>query len=418
MKGRLIITNLGKAYKTYSSEWQRFLSWFGFTVSIKSEKTVLQGVSFVVEPGQALAIIGLNGAGKSTLLKLITGTLRATSGSVQFDGKIAAILELGMGFNPDLSGRDNVALSAKLMGFSVEAIQSVMPEILSFSEIGEAFEDPVRTYSSGMQMRVAFAVATAFRPDILILDEALSVGDAYFQHKSFDRIRKFREQGTTLLFVSHSIADVRALCDRAILLSGGKVIKDGMPDEVADYYNALIALKENQTPNIQQSRDAEGWLTTRSGSSEAVIERLAITEAATDLPLKVIKVGQEVTLTALVSVHSPIEKLVLGFLIRDRSGQDIWGSNTEFFKQAITNAAPGTQWEVSYNFICSLGPGTYSISPALANSESHTSKNFDWIDNMLFFEVINLDFPQFIGVNHLVGTFKRLGPMDIANGRN
>ena len=222
----LSVQGLGKAFRSYRSEWHRFARWFGLSVKPREEHWVLRHVSFDIEPGEAIGIVGQNGAGKSTLLKMITGTLKPTEGQVQIHGRIAAILELGMGFNPELTGRQNVHHAAGLMGFTPEQIDAALPDIEAFAEIGDYFGEPVRTYSSGMQMRVAFAVATAWRPEILIVDEALSVGDSYFQHKSFDRIREFQEQGTTLLIVSHDRGAIQSLCDRAILLESGTVIKD------------------------------------------------------------------------------------------------------------------------------------------------------------------------------------------------
>lgn len=184
----LTVKNLGKAYRVYASEFQRIGRWFGISTKPKEEHWVLKHVNFSIHAGEAIGIVGQNGAGKSTLLKMITGTLQPTEGNVQVNGRIAAILELGMGFTPDLTGRQNVYHAAGLMGFNADRIDEVIKEIEAFAEIGTYFDEPVRTYSSGMQMRVAFAVATAIRPEILIVDEALSVGDSYFQHKSFDQI--------------------------------------------------------------------------------------------------------------------------------------------------------------------------------------------------------------------------------------
>ena len=246
MSGELHVQGLGKAYRQYGSELRRVLSWFSVPVTAQSEQWVLRDISFSVGPGEAVGIIGQNGAGKSTLLKLITGTARPTEGSVHLQGRIAAILELGMGFNPDLTGRQNAYHAAGLMGFSHDDIDRVIAEIENFAEIGDYFDQPTRTYSSGMQMRVAFAVATAIRPDLLIVDEALSVGDAYFQHKSFDRIREFQKQGTSLLLVSHDKGAIQSICNRAILLEKGRVLRDGPPEEVTDLYNALIAERENR----------------------------------------------------------------------------------------------------------------------------------------------------------------------------
>ena len=207
----MIVNELGKAYRTYKSEWHRFGRWMGIPCEPNEEHWVLRHLNFEIQPGEAVGIVGENGAGKSTLLKMITGTLQPTEGAIQVNGRIAAILELGMGFNPELSGRENVFHAAGLMGFTSQQIQDAMADIEAFAEIGEYFDQPVRTYSSGMQMRVAFAVATAYRPEILIVDEALSVGDAHFQHKSFNRIREFRKQGTSLLIVSHDKQAIQSL---------------------------------------------------------------------------------------------------------------------------------------------------------------------------------------------------------------
>ena len=198
------VVNVGKAYKTYPSQWARLAEWvIPNSKPRHTLKWVLRDINFSLQPGEALGIVGMNGAGKSTLLKILTGTTKATTGNLSTTGRVAALLELGMGFHPDFSGRQNVYMAGQLLGLSMEELNSLMPAIEAFAEIGEYMDQPLRTYSSGMQMRLAFSVATARRPDVLIVDEALSVGDSYFQHKSFDRIRQFRMEGTTLLIVSH-----------------------------------------------------------------------------------------------------------------------------------------------------------------------------------------------------------------------
>src|SRR6266511_1658302 len=232
MSGELHVENLGKSYRHWGSEWRRVASWFVPSIVPREEHWVLKDVSFSIRPSEAVGIVGQNGAGKSTLLKLITGTIRPTQGIVQLSGRVAAILELGMGFNPDLTGRQNVYHSAGLMGHSQADIERAMPEIEAFAEIGEYFDQPMRTYSSGMQMRVAFSVATAVRPEVLIVDEALAVGDTYFVHKCIQRIREFRDAGATLLIASHDPTAIQTLCDRAILVDGGRMVLDGNPQEV------------------------------------------------------------------------------------------------------------------------------------------------------------------------------------------
>lgn len=399
------ISVLGKAFRTYRSEWQRMLSWFGVPVRPAAEHWVLRGVSFSVASGEAIGIVGQNGAGKSTLLKLITGVLRATEGDIQINGRIAAILELGMGFNPEFTGRQNVIHAAGLMGFSREAIEQAMPEIEAFAEIDEYFDQPVRTYSSGMQMRVAFSVATAFKPEILIVDEALSVGDTYFQHKSFDRIRQFKEQGTALLFVTHGMGDVRTLCDRVILLDKGQLIRDGLPDEVVDYYNALIAEKENAKLNVEQRRQKNGWILTKSGTGEATLADFRLTDADTNQEVQLVRVGQRVVLTAIVSIHVDIPRLVLGYMLRDRLGHVVWGTNTWHTKQIVEDLRAGQAIEFKLSFTCTLGPGSYSFSPALVSTDTHLVNNYEWTDNALVFDVLNSDKSYFIGTSWLDTVF-------------
>ena len=255
--GSIRVSNLGKAYKQYPASWSRLAEWLlPFRKPDYKLKWVLQDISFHVDPGEAVGIIGINGAGKSTLLKLITGTAQPTTGKVAINGRVAAMLELGMGFHPDFTGRQNVFMAGQLIGLNQQEITELMPEIEAFAEIGDYLDQPVRVYSSGMQMRLAFSVATARRPDVLIVDEAMSVGDAYFQHKSFDRIREFRKQGTTLLIVSHDRGAIQSICDRAILLDAGRLAKEGAPEEIMDFYNAMLAERENRT--VRQDKLADG----------------------------------------------------------------------------------------------------------------------------------------------------------------
>jgi lipopolysaccharide transport system ATP-binding protein len=391
----LIIDNLGKAYRGYRSEWQRIASWFGLPVKPREEHWVLRHISFSIEPGEAIGIVGQNGAGKSTLLKMIAGTLQPSQGSVQVNGRIAAILELGMGFNPELTGRQNVYHAAGLMGFSAEQVNSAMSDIEAFAEVGEYFDEPVRTYSSGMQMRVAFSVATAFRPEVLIVDEALSVGDAYFQHKSIDRIRTFQEQGTTLLFVSHDPAAIKSLCNRAILLEGGTIIKDGAPEAVMDFYNALIAERENTRVEVRRIND--GIAQTLSGTYEASVQSVILQDAG-GAPIEFVKVGEVVTLRIAVLVSSAIPELVVGYQIKDRLGQTVFGTNTFFLDCKQTELRAGDLIEYAFRFPANIGMGSYSIAVALHTGETHLAHNYEWRDFALLFNVVNTSHPNFVGV--------------------
>ena len=389
------VKNVGKAFVHYRSELQRFAKWFGVPVKPKEEIWVLEGINFEIEPGEALGIIGHNGAGKSTLLKMITGTMQPTKGSIHVTGRIAAILELGMGFNPELSGRQNAVHASGLMGFSNAQISKALPQIEAFAEVGDFFDEPMRTYSSGMQMRVAFSVATAFRPEILIIDEALSVGDAYFQHKSFARIRQFQEEGTTLLIVSHDKSAIQSLCDRAILLEGGRIIKDGSPAEIFDFYNALIAEKENST--VEVTTLADGTTKTISGTGEAQIEEIALYNSKGQAA-EFIDVGEAVNLQVKVKVYEEIPSLVLGYAINDRLGQTCYGTNTWHTDQHL-HPKVGDEFLFNIHFDANLGVGSYAVSIALHDEATHLTENYAWLDLAVVFDIINVNKAQFQGTN-------------------
>jgi len=390
----LEVKNIGKAYRSYTSELWRILSWFGLRFQPISSVWTLKNISFSISSGEAVGIIGQNGAGKSTLLKIITGTLKPSTGSMVVRGKIAAILELGMGFHPDLTGRQNAYHAAGLMGYTHEQIVSVIEDIESFAEIGEYFGQPVRLYSSGMQVRVAFAVATAFRPEVLIIDEALSVGDAYFQHKSFDRIRQLQKEGTTLLLVSHDRAAIQSICNRVILLDQGTIIKDGEPEEVMDFYNALIADKENN--KIEQIAQKDGTTQTTSGTGEVVISKIELFNAKGE-PAEVIRVGEYVFIKFVIIVNTDVESLVLGCGIKDRLGQMMFGTNTFYTNQMIVDLKKGEVFEYTVSFAANLGVGSYSVHASLVEERDHIQKNYQWLDRAMTFSVVNVDKIEFVG---------------------
>lgn len=389
------VNHISKGYKQYRGRWNRLIEWFVPGSGTRhSTKWVLKDIDFQVASGEAVGIIGMNGAGKSTLLKLITGTAQQTSGSIEIYGNVAALLELGMGFHPDFTGRQNAIMSGQLMGYSLEEIMTHMADIEAFAEIGAAIDEPVRTYSSGMQVRLAFSVATAIRPDVLIVDEALSVGDAYFQHKSFARIREFREQGTTLLLVSHDKAAVQSICDRAILLNEGTVLKEGKPEEIMDYYNALIAKKGNET--VQQVTAEDGKVQTVSGTGEARVEEIYLINERERI-IETVGVGDLITLRVKVRSMKFIPRLVLGYMIKDSLGQVMYGTNTHFQQLPEYNVNPGELLVYDLKFAANLGPGSYSVATALVSSDNHLEDNYEWRDLALVFTVVNISKTNFIG---------------------
>ena len=389
------VVKLSKAYKTYPSQWARLAEWLiPKSKPRHSLKWVLQDISFHIKPGEALGVVGMNGAGKSTLLKILTGTTQATSGHLVTHGRVAALLELGMGFHPEFTGRQNIYMAGQLLGLSMEDLHRLIPSIEAFAEIGEYMDQPLRTYSSGMQMRLAFSVATAQRPDILIVDEALSVGDSYFQHKSFDRIRQFRQQGTTLLIVSHDRQAIQSVCDRAILLNKGKLVMEGLPEEVMDYYGAMMAEKEQHT--IRQERLDNGKVRTISGTGEAAIRSVALLDKH-GRATEVIEVGSRVTLEVHVDIKQDIPRLVLGFMIKDRMGQAIYGINTHRLKREIIDLSAGDTVIYRYTFPANIGKGHYSIALSLSRLDSHIDTNYEWRDFALVFHIINSTKPDFVG---------------------
>lgn len=390
----LVVRDIGKAYRQYRSEMQRVASWFGAPVKPAEERWVLRHVSFTLEEGECIGIIGHNGAGKSTLLKMIAGTLRPSEGEIHVNGEVSAILELGLGFNPEMTGRENAVHASGLMGRPGSEVAATIPGIAEFAELGDFFDRPLRTYSSGMQARLAFAVATAVRPRLLIIDEALSVGDAYFQHKSFARIREFREAGTSLLFVSHDRTAIQAICDRALLLDHGSLVKEGAPEEVIDYYNALLSERENATVRTQLT--ASGKVQTTSGTGEAVVDEIGLYDAQ-GRAIELVNVGQDVELRVRVGVRNAVPRLVLGYAIKDRLGQYVYGTNTHHTRQALENCSAGDSHVFRIKFPMNLGPGSYSVSTALVSTDTHLVNNYEWRELAIMFQVTNLDKPVFIG---------------------
>ena len=354
----------------------------------------LSDVSFHVRKGESVGIIGLNGSGKSTLLQIIAGTLEPTDGAVEVNGRVAALLELGSGFNPEFTGRENVILNATILGLRPAEIEARFPAIADFAEIGDFMDQPVKTYSSGMQVRLAYSVATAMVPDILIVDEALSVGDAYFQHKCFAQMRKFREQGTTLLFVSHDPGAVKSLCDRAVLLDAGVVVRDDTADTALDYYNAIIA-KQAAEHALRETEELTGRAATRFGTNTATIRTVELLDRGN--PVRAVRVGAPVVFRVRLKANEPLADLTVGILLRDRIGNDVFGTNTHHMGLRL-KAAAGQAMVVDFEApALNLGVGHYSVSVALHSGAAHAENNYDWWDRALVFQVVPGSQPSFIG---------------------
>jgi homopolymeric O-antigen transport system ATP-binding protein len=393
----IVVSDLGKSYRRYARPWHRLCEWAVVGRLVWHEAFwALRGLTFSVASGESVGIIGLNGAGKSTLLKILTGTTQPTEGHVQIEGRVAALLELGIGFHPDFSGRQNVMMAGQLMGLQVREIVALMPEIEAFAEIGEYIDQPIRTYSTGMGVRLAFSVATAARPEILIVDDTLSVGDVYFQHKCIRRIKEFQEAGTTILFVSHDPTAVKTLCSRALLLEAGRLIQDGPPDRVLDYYNAMIAKREaNQ--EILQTESAGGRVTTRSGTFEALIAEIDLLDAE-GRPARAFTVGDPARVRARVQFTAAVDAPTVGILIRDRLGNDVFGTNSFYVAPIAGVFEAGHEMTVDFDLHLNLGAGSYTLTAAVHSDATHLRNNYDWWDKVIGFQMVPGPEPLFIGL--------------------
>ena len=364
----------------------------------------LRDVSFEVEAGTTTGIIGPNGSGKSTLLQIITGTLDPTHGSVWYEGRIAALLELGAGFNLEFTGVENVFMNAALMGLSRAEAEALLPKIERFAEIGDFIHQPVKTYSSGMYVRLAFATAVSTDPQILIIDEALAVGDGLFQHRCLRRIKQMQESGTTILFVSHDLSAIRALCSNVILLNNGRVEAKGKPVDVLNRYLGLIMEREEAYgPDPPASSDGvsdntisefESTLaqkkptlryTYRHGDRSAEVLNGEVLTASRQCA-ELVETGDSLIARMHVRFHRDIVDPVFGFLIRNRHGISAYGINTHQLGLKFGKVNCGEIIEVSFPFDCWLGPDQYSVSFAV-HSEDIIS--YDWLDGVAFFRVIS-----------------------------
>lgn len=387
--------------------------------------TALRDINLHIGKGETVGILGRNGSGKSTLLQLICGTLSPDRGRIEVRGRIAALLELGAGFNPEFTGRENVYLGASLGGMSAREIAAKLPSIIAFAEIGDFIDRPVKTYSSGMYVRLAFAVAISADPDVLIVDEALSVGDEAFQRKCFARIEQMREGGATVLFVSHSASAITDLCDRAVLLDGGELLGEGKPKEVVAWYQRLLYASTDRTPALREmirqrlaraalASDSEPALSASASSEPPILEDQGVPaiEAHWDdglrasdaieyerrgvrihdirledlygKPVNVLVADRDYVYSFAVEVERDLVRTRFGMLIRTVTGIGLAGAATHPQGRGDERQA-GERLRVSFNFRCLLGPGVYFLNAgALAFLDGEETFVDRRIDAMMF----------------------------------
>lgn len=405
------VSQVGKIFRLYDRPQDRLLQHFTRR-TLYREFNALQNIDFELRRGETVGIIGRNGSGKSTLLQLICGTLSPTQGNITVQGRVAALLELGAGFNPEFTGRENVYLNASILGLTEPQIDARIDDILAFAEIGDFIDQPVKTYSSGMYVRLAFAVIAHVDADILIIDEALAVGDALFTQKCMRFLRKFRETGT-ILFVSHDSQAVTNLCQRAIWLRDGRIQQQGIAKDVCEAYLAWLFGGQSGTearPVQVAMAEATDWVDARQaqinnsplrndleifrfdpaqagfGQGGAVISDVFLSD--TQGQRLAWAIGGEISvLTVQVQVREPLDRPIIGFYVKDRLGQTLFGDNTYLsYMDAPQAATVGQTLTARFQFPMPLLPaGDYSIAVAVADGTQEDHRQHHWIHDALLF---------------------------------
>ena len=377
----VLVQNVSKRYRLYRRPSDRLRELIPGGAPLHRDFWALRDISFQVEKGEMLGLVGPNGCGKSTLLQIVSGILRPTSGRVVTRGRIAALLELGAGFNPEFSGRENVYLNGEIMGLSRAEIDKAMPAIEAFAEIGEFIERPVKEYSSGMYVRLAFSTAIHVDPEILIVDEALAVGDAVFANRCVRKFEELRERQVTVLFVSHDLGLVKQLSRRAILLLNGRIEAQGAPRDVINRYIGLVL--EKQGPGGRRETRLRSSFRHGDGASEIVsVAILNARGAGADS----VASGEPVTVRVRSRFHRPKSDPMVGILIRTRTGMDVYGTNTRIENATLGDFEAGDELEVDFRIECWLTPQQYTLTVATQNPDG---SSHDWLDDAIAFEVVD-----------------------------
>ncbi len=340
----------------------------------------LRDISFAVEAGETLGLIGPNGCGKSTLLQIVSGILQPTLGRVSTQGRIAALLELGAGFNPEFTGRENVCLNAEIMGLSRPQVAKAMPSIEAFAEIGDFIDRPVKEYSSGMYVRLAFSTAIHVEPEILIVDEALAVGDAVFSNRCIRKFEELRDRKVTVIFVSHDMGLVKRLADRAVFLLKGRVAAEGTPNDVVNRYIGLVLANQEAG---RSDGAAKGSFRHGSGASEILAVDILNDRGE---PVSSISGGEAITVRVRTRFRRALADPMVGILIRTRIGMEVYGTNTRIEGVRLGDFEPGQEVEVNFRFACWLTPQEYTLTVATQNPDG---TSHDWLDDALAFSVVD-----------------------------
>jgi ABC-type polysaccharide/polyol phosphate transport system ATPase subunit len=403
--------DVSKAYPIYHNPSARLKELACFNrVSFHRDFFALRDISFEIPAGQTFCVIGENGSGKSTLLQMVAGILHPTSGTAEMSGRVAALLELGSGFNPEFTGRDNVYLNAAILGFSHREMDRKIQQIEDFAEIGSFINQPVKTYSSGMAVRLAFAVAIHVDPEILIVDEALAVGDIYFRQRCMRKVHELREQGVTILFVSHDVGDVKAIGERALWLDGGRMRDLGPPDRVVTRYLAAMAqkdaayrdLKHRGTPERPTGPHVAPEVVTslpnvdhRFGDGRAEVLGIAVLDSI-GMPTHILEPESSIMVRISVRALQHVNLPNVGFMLRNHLGLDFAGTNTAREGFELPPMASGDVYTVDFHLkLPHLYPSSFSFSPAIADGTLLSYSICDWVDNAITLQMSNTNQPVY-----------------------
>ena len=403
-------TNLSKIYykntaknSNQKSNVKKILSVIFGNVNVPKKDietfNALKNISLTLRIGESLGIIGLNGSGKSTLMQIIAGTLTPSSGEVFVRGKVAALLELGSGFNPDFTGKENVFINGKILGLTESDIRSKIDSIKKFAEIGDFFDQPVSTYSSGMVLRLAFAVLVQVKPEILIIDEALAVGDARFQLKCYAFLEEFKSKGGTLILVSHDLNSIARLCSHSILLHEGSLLAEGKPNDVINEYSKILSRDVSPTETITENKnnfnraqilETETSTEFSYGGKKAIINDVKLFNNQNE-ETKVLKSGEEFSVSYTVEAKVNVNAPIYAMTIKDGKGQQVYGQNTRFAKVHVDDLNKGARIRVNFQQHSNLGSGDYFISVGITCFKGEDLQVIHRRYDALEIKVINTD---------------------------
>lgn len=390
------IENLSKIYKLYDKPVDRLKE--SLSLSRRSRHKdyfALKNINVEIKKGEILGIVGTNGSGKSTILKIITGVLTPTTGTVNIEGKISALLELGAGFNPEYTGIENIYLNGTMLGYTKEEMESKLPNIIEFADIGDFIYQPVKTYSSGMFARLAFAVSINVDPDILIVDEALSVGDTRFQKKCYRKMEEFKKTKTIIL-VTHDIGVISKFCDRVIWIERGELKAIGEPLEIAKKYTAYVMQSQLVNDKIEQNDEKKenskimpvDGLVESYGDKKAVITGIGLFQDDENNIIQTVLPNKLTKIIIRVQYKEHIIDPIVGFTIKDRLGNTVFQTNSEVLQQILDSSKSLAEYSFEFEFP-ELNVGQYTISPAIASGTQANHTQHNWIHDAYIFNVVN-----------------------------